>query len=198
MSGPVDNLKKFILFSIAFHVLISFAWGKIVVQQSIPVYGDHIEVSLKHFEFKKPAPAKKVVKKKKVVEKKKEKVVKKVEKRDDSLALKKEEKPAQAEEEQPEEAYATTARPSYGFTPRPGYPAVAIRRGYEGNVLLNVHVLPNGEAEEVTVFKSSGHKVLDKAALSAVKRWKFVPAQRGFKAVSSWVKVPIEFRLEGG
>ena len=195
MGGPVDNLRKFILFSIAFHVLISFAWGKIVVQRSVPVYGDHIEVSLRHFEFKKPAPAKKVVKKKKVVEKKKEKTVKKVEKRDDSLALKKEEKPSQAAE--PEEDYAT-ARPSYGFTPRPGYPAVAIRRGYEGSVLLNVRVLPNGKPEEVTIFRSSGHKVLDKAALKAVKRWKFVPAQRGFKAVSSWVKVPIEFRLEGG
>jgi len=194
MGRPVDNLRKFILFSIAFHVLISFAWGKIVVQRSIPVYGDHIEVSLRHFEFKKPAPAKKVVKKKKVVEKKKEKAVKEVKKRDDSLALKKEEKSAPAQE--PDEDYAT-ARPSYGFTPRPGYPAVAIRRGYEGSVLLNAYVLPNGEVEEVTIFKSSGHKVLDKAALKAVKRWKFVPAQRGFKAVSSWVKVPIEFRLEG-
>ena len=195
MSGPVDNFRKFILFSIAFHVLISFAWGKIVVQRSVPVYGDHIEVSLRRFEFEKPAPAKKVVKKKKVVEKKKEEAVKKVEKRDDSPALKKEEK--SAPEEEPEEAYAT-ARPSYGFTPRPGYPAVAIRRGYEGSVVLDVRVLPNGEPEEVTIFKSSGYKVLDKAALSAVKKWKFVPAQRGFKAVSSWVKVPIEFRLEGG
>ena len=188
MGGPVDNLRKFILFSIAFHVLISFAWGKIVVQRSVPVYGDHIEVSLRRFEFKKPAPAEKVVKKKKVVEKKKEETVKKVEKRDDSLALKKEE---------PDETYAS-ARPSYGFTPRPGYPAVAIRRGYEGSVLLNAHVLPNGEVDEVTIFRSSGHKVLDNAALKAVKRLKFVPAQRGFKAVSSWVKVPIEFRLEGG
>ena len=195
MGGPVDNLRKFILFSIAFHVLISFAWGKIVVQKSVPVYGDHIEVSLKRFEFKKPAPAKKIVKKKKVAEKKKEKTVEKVKKRDDSLALKKEEK--SAPEEEPEEAYAS-ARPSYGFTPRPGYPAVAIRRGYEGSVLLNVRVLPNGKPEEVTVFKSSGYKVLDNAALKAVKKWKFVPAQRGFKAVSSWVKVPIEFRLEGG
>jgi hypothetical protein len=60
MSGPVDNLKKFVLFSIVFHVFISFAWGKIVVQQSVPVYGDHIEVSLKHFEFRKPAPVKKL------------------------------------------------------------------------------------------------------------------------------------------
>lgn len=197
MGGSVDNLRKFILFSIAFHLLISVAWGKIVVQKSVPVYGDHIEVSLKRFEFKKPAPAKKVVKKKKVVEKKKEKTVKKVKERDDSLALKKKEKTSRAPEEQPEAAYAV-ARPSYGFTPRPGYPAVAIRRGYEGSVLLNVRVLPNGEPEEVTIFKSSGYKVLDNAALKAVKRWKFVPAQRGFKAVSSWVKVPIEFRLEGG
>ena len=192
MSRPVDNLKRFILFSIAFHVLISIAWGKIVVQKSVPVYGDHIEVSLRHFEFKKPEPAKKIVKKK-AVKKKKEKVVKEVKKRDDSIALKKKEKPAP--EEQSEESYAT-ARPSYGFTPRPGYPAVAIRRGYEGSVLLNVRVLPNGKPEEVTIFRSSGHKVLDNAALKAVKKWKFVPAQRGFKAVSSWVKVPIEFRLE--
>ena len=118
-------------------------------------------------------------------------------KRDDSLALKKEKKTAPAQEEQPEEAYAT-ARPSYGFTPRPGYPAIAIRRGYEGNVILNVQVLPNGEPKEITIFKSSGYKVLDNAALSAVRKWKFVPAQRGFKAVSSWVKVPIEFRLEEG
>ena len=195
MRGSVDSLRKFILFSIAFHILISVAWGKIVVQQSVPVYGDHIEVSLKRFEFKKPAPAKKVVQKKKVAEKKKEKTVEKVKKRDDSLALKKEEKSAPKEE--PEEAYAS-ARPSYGFTPRPGYPAVAIRRGYEGSVLLNAYVLPNGKVEEVTIFKSSGYKVLDNAALKAVKKWKFVPAQRGFKAVSSWVKVPIEFRLEGG
>ena len=194
MLGPVDNLRKFILFSIVFHILISVAWGKIVVQKSVPVYGDHIEVSLRRFEFEKPAPAKKVVKKKKVVEKKKEETVKKVEKRDDSLALKKEEKPARAEEQQPE---YSSARPSYGFTPRPPYPAVAIRRGYEGSVLLNVRVLPNGKPEEVSVFRSSGYKVLDKAALRAVKKWKFVPAQRGFKAVSSWVKVPIEFRLEG-
>lgn len=193
MGRPVDNLKKFILFSIVFHVLISIAWGKIVVQKSVPVYGDHIEVSLRHFEFKKPEPAKKIVKRKKVVKKKKEKVVKEVKKRDDSIALKKEAKPAP--EEQAEESYAT-ARPSYGFTPRPGYPAVAIRRGYEGSVLLNVHVLPNGKPEEVTIFRSSGHKVLDNAALKAVRKWKFVPAQRGFKAVSSWVKVPIEFRLE--
>ena len=193
MGRPVDNLRKFILFSVVFHLLISVAWGKIVVQRSVPVYGDHIEVSLRHFELKKPAPAKKVVKKKKVVEKKKEKVVEKVKKRDDSLALKKEAKPAP---EQPEEDYAATARPSYGHTPRPSYPTRAIMRGYEGSVLLDVHVLPNGEPEEVTVFKSSGHKILDNAALKAVKKWKFVPAQRGFKAVSSWVKVPIEFRLE--
>lgn len=193
MGRQADNLKRFILFSIVFHVLISFAWGQIVVQKSVPVYGDHIEVSLRHFEFKKPEPAKKIVKRKKVVKKKEEKAVEKVKKRDDSLALKKEAKPAP--EEQPEESYAT-ARPSYGFTPRPGYPAVAIRRGYEGSVLLNVHVLPNGRPKEVTIFKSSGHKVLDNAALKAVKKWKFVPAQRGFKAVSSWVKVPIEFRLE--
>ncbi len=196
MGGSVDNFRKFILFSIVFHVFISLAWGQIVVQKSLPVYGDHIEVSLRQYEFKKPAPVKKVLKKKKVVEKKKKKVPKKVEKRDDSLALKKSKNPAPAEEEQPEESYVTNAKPSYGFTPRPSYPAVAIRRGYEGKVVLNVRVLPNGKPEEIAIYKSSGYKVLDKAALKAVKKWKFVPAQRGFTAVASWVRVPIEFQLK--
>lgn len=191
MNIPADTIKRFLLYSLVCHVGILLVWGSIVVHRSAPVYGDHIEVSLKRFELEKPKPAKKPARKK-AVEKKK--VVKKVEKRDKSISLDKEKKPAKAREES-EDSPNSDARPSYGFTPRPGYPAVAIRRGYEGTVVLQVQVFANGEPGEVTVFRSSGHKILDKAALKAVRKWRFVPAQRGFRAVVSVVKVPIEFRL---
>lgn len=193
MNVPADTIKKFVIYSIVCHAGILLVWGSVVVHRSAPVYGDHIEVSLKRFEFEKPQPAKKPVRKK-AVEKKEKKVVEKVEKRDKSISLDKK-KSSEASEESAEAAPDSEARPSYGFTPRPGYPAVAIRRGYEGTVVLRVRVLADGSPAEVTVFRSSGHRILDKAAVKAVRRWKFVPAQRGFRTVASTVKVPIEFRL---
>ncbi len=168
-----------------------FLWGKIVVHQAIAPHGDYITVSLS----REPPPKKKTPKpkpKKKVVKKK---VEKPKPKQDKSIALDKTKKPVPIEEEVEEDSAPTIAFPKYGSTPRPGYPAYAIRRGIEGKVLLEVYVLPDGNPGDISVFESSGHRVLDSAAVKAVKKWKFVPAQKGFSAVASWVKVPIEFKL---
>ncbi|WP_143484653.1 energy transducer TonB, partial [Pseudomonas aeruginosa] len=77
----------------------------------------------------------------------------------------------------------------------PEYPALAMRRGWEGTVLLRVHVLASGSPSEIQVQKSSGREALDQAAVKAVKRWSFVPAKRGDKAEDGWVSVPIDFKL---
>ena len=182
-------MNRFLLYSLVFHVVVFYIWGSIVVHKSVPLYGDHIEVSLEHFEFKRPAPAKDAARKEAVDKNRAEET----RRRDSSVSLDGKKKPAPSSEA----AGSSVARPSYGFTPRPGYPAVAIRRGYEGTVVLHVRVMPDGEPEEVSVLRSSGHRILDRAAVVAVKKWRFVPAQRGFKAVASWVQVPIEFRLDG-
>lgn len=79
--------------------------------------------------------------------------------------------------------------------PAPEYPALAMRRGWEGTVLLRVHVLASGSPSEIQVQKSSGREALDQAAVKAVKRWSFVPAKRGDKAEDGWVSVPIDFKL---
>jgi periplasmic protein TonB len=81
--------------------------------------------------------------------------------------------------------------------PKPPYPLIARRRRLEGEVLLSVKVLRDGQPGDVRVKQSSGHDTLDEAALSTVRRWHFVPAQRGTTPVDSWVEVPIRFRLEG-
>ncbi|MCT5689435.1 energy transducer TonB, partial [Pseudomonas aeruginosa] len=67
--------------------------------------------------------------------------------------------------------------------------------GWEGTVLLRVHVLASGSPSEIQVQKSSGREALDQAAVKAVKRWSFVPAKRGDKAEDGWVSVPIDFKL---
>src|SRR5690606_24190487 len=88
-----------------------------------------------------------------------------------------------------------SADAGYLRNPAPRYPDFAQERGWEGTVILNVHVLANGKPKPVEVKQSSGRKVLDDSAVQAVRRWSFVPAKLGDTTVDSWVEVPIDFRL---
>ncbi|PZE09556.1 energy transducer TonB, partial [Pseudomonas sp. 57B-090624] len=88
-----------------------------------------------------------------------------------------------------------SANAGYLRNPAPEYPSFAQRRGWEGTVLLRVHVLASGSPSEVQIQKSSGRDLLDEAAIKAVKRWTFVPAKRGDVAQDGWVSVPIDFKL---
>ena len=78
---------------------------------------------------------------------------------------------------------------------RPEYPRLAREAGWEGTVLLRVEVLPDGSTGSVAVHKTSGHHVLDEAALSAVQRWWFVPAMDGNFPIRSVVQLPVKFDL---
>jgi periplasmic protein TonB len=77
----------------------------------------------------------------------------------------------------------------------PEYPAAAQQRGFEGRVLLRVDVSAAGTPLDVKVVSSSGHDILDEAALRAVRTWRFVPATRGGTPVAGIVNVPVEFKL---
>ncbi len=87
------------------------------------------------------------------------------------------------------------ATPMYRKNPAPLYPRVARRRGYEGKVVLDVLVNEEGRVEDLRVFQSSGHTVLDRSAIKAVHGWLFEPGRRGDEKVAMWVKVPIRFDL---
>jgi protein TonB len=80
--------------------------------------------------------------------------------------------------------------------PKPPYPLAARRNGAQGRVILSVQVSASGVSNTVQLKRSSGHAVLDNAALQTVRHWRFVPARRGDAPVESWVDVPIIFRLE--
>ncbi|HEY8037682.1 MAG TPA: energy transducer TonB [Methylobacter sp.] len=85
---------------------------------------------------------------------------------------------------------------AYLDNPEPVYPDVAMERGWEGKVLMKVHVLANGKPDNVSVLKSSGKEVLDDEAVRTVKQWSFVPAMRGTTPTDGWVTVPISFNLQ--
>ncbi len=86
----------------------------------------------------------------------------------------------------------------YLNNPAPVYPSLSRKRGEQGVVLLRVHVLADGRADQLEVLQSSGYERLDDAALRAVKRWQFVPAKLGEEAVAAWVRVPVRFDLTAG
>ena len=89
--------------------------------------------------------------------------------------------------------------PRFGVTylnnPTPEYPALSRRSGEEGRVLMKVLVSEEGAAENVQIEKSSGSERLDQAAMNAVKRWRFIPAQKNKQPLSAYVLVPMKFAL---
>lgn len=76
------------------------------------------------------------------------------------------------------------------------YPLPARRLGLQGKVVLNVEVLAEGLCGQVNVHQSSGHEILDKAAMQSVKAWRFVPARHAGYAVTKWFLIPIQFSLK--
>jgi protein TonB len=86
--------------------------------------------------------------------------------------------------------------PRFRTPPRPAvYPPRAIELGQQGEALVRVRLQPNGEAAEILLWRGTGHEMLDKAALAAVRGWHFLPAMRQGRAVAAWVEIPVRFHL---
>ena len=71
------------------------------------------------------------------------------------------------------------------------YPLEAIERGLEGEVLVMLFLDEAGNAIAARVEASSGHKLLDDAAVRAARMLKSLPASAPREAL-----VPVRFRLK--
>ena len=69
------------------------------------------------------------------------------------------------------------------------YPAEAVRRGQEGEVLLRVRIGIGGVPREIRVARSSGARILDEAARRGVVRAAPLPSDPG------WIEIPVRFSL---
>jgi len=86
--------------------------------------------------------------------------------------------------------------PSFSRPPiAPSYPRLAIKRRWQGEVLVQALVSALGETEKVRLKRSSGFELLDKSALAAVKHWQFQAYVEQGRSVASWVEVPVDFTL---
>lgn len=90
------------------------------------------------------------------------------------------------------------ARPLAGASnPQPDYPPESRRRGEQGTVRLLLQVDAEGRVAGAAILGSSGHPLLDQAALAAVRRWRFEPATQAGRPVFSTATLGITFRLQG-
>jgi protein TonB len=76
---------------------------------------------------------------------------------------------------------------------RPEYPNAALRSGAEGWVNVSMSVTPAGNVLDPRVVESSSGTTFDRAALSAVSKWKYEP----FAATEPRpVTVRVEFKMK--
>ena len=107
--------------------------------------------------------------------------------------------PAQASVPPPAPASANAATrelpvPIPEQSPQPEYPASALRSGQTGTVRVRVEVDAQGVPGAVVIVDRSGSRDLDRAAVDAVKNWRFQPALRNGQAVSGVIEIPFDFR----
>jgi len=80
--------------------------------------------------------------------------------------------------------------------PAPRYPRLSVRSGEEGTVTCRLFVSAQGRVTRVEVLESSGHARLDKAAIAALRGWRFTPKQEGGRSVATTIRHPVTFVLE--
>ncbi len=94
------------------------------------------------------------------------------------------------------------------YSPAPAYPLQARENGWTGRGKFQLRVrVSTGRVLAVTIVKSTGYAVLDEAALSALKEWRFRPgALPALKVINpkrnepwavydSLISIPLRFSL---
>ena len=89
-----------------------------------------------------------------------------------------------------------SSKADYLHNPPPDYPRMSKRLGEQGRVVVKVLIGEDGRPQKVELFTSSGFERLDKSAMEAAMRWRYVPGKRGGVAEAMWYQVPIQFTLE--
>lgn len=90
----------------------------------------------------------------------------------------------------------TFSEPSPAQPIRIDYPAWARRRGMEGVVEVEIAVDETGAVTDLRVVRSSGHPLLDAAALRGLRGALFAPARRNGVAVPHTFRQPVRFTLK--
>lgn len=105
------------------------------------------------------------------------------------------EKPAEPKPIAPAPVTPPNADASELNNPAPAYPKQSRKLGEKGSVFLKILVKEDGTVGEITLVTSSGYKRLDMAAINAIRKWRFIPATQGGKAIEYWYDYEFQFGL---
>lgn len=75
------------------------------------------------------------------------------------------------------------------YAPRPDYPVLARKQRLEGSGTAAIHIKSDGSVQSVKILRSTGHKILDEAAIRDFGRWRFRPHSLKL------IRVPIQYRM---
>ncbi len=75
------------------------------------------------------------------------------------------------------------------------YPELAKEAGIEGRVIIAAFINKKGIPKNIYLVKGV-FESLDKAALSAVKQSRWIPAKQQGKRIGVWVNIPVSFKLK--
>jgi TonB family protein len=84
---------------------------------------------------------------------------------------------------------------SFAGNAPPVYPAMAVNNRWSGSVLLKLWIDEAGAVTDVRIERSSGHGVLDAAAVNAVRHWRGKPKRVDGRGVATIELQEIKFRL---
>jgi periplasmic protein TonB len=96
----------------------------------------------------------------------------------------------------PAERQVQISQVAYLTPPVLSYPLAARRQREQGLVQVKVRVDEQGRPERYAVERSSGHPVLDDAALQTVRATRFKPYRENGVPMPFWVVMPLLFELD--
>lgn len=88
---------------------------------------------------------------------------------------------------------ATGPMPRLIHAPPPDYPRDALRAGISGEVVIRIDVGVDGVPASMEIVRSSRNRSLDRAALQAVRKWRFAPATRNGTPIAVSVQQTVSF-----
>ncbi len=77
------------------------------------------------------------------------------------------------------------------------YPEIAQEAGIEGKVIIQAFVDKKGRVQEMSVLKGIPNTGLNEAAMDAIKKTRFKPAQQRDRPVGVYISIPVNFKLKG-
>lgn len=80
------------------------------------------------------------------------------------------------------------------YKPEPQYSKEALKKKIQGTVVLYVEVDPSGHPRNISVIRSLGHG-LDEKAIEAVGKWEFRPGYKDGEPVNVAATIEVNFRL---